>query len=50
VRGVTPTQYSLKRERFSSPVASTIWRPLNTVLNKIGEKRVMVVNSKKQKC
>jgi len=34
VRGVTSTQYSLKRERFFSPVASTTWRPLNTVLNK----------------
>jgi len=34
VRGVTSTQYSLKREQLSSPVASTTWRPLDTVLNK----------------
>jgi len=32
VRGVTSTQYSLKRERFSSPVVSTTW-PLDTMLN-----------------
>jgi len=34
VRGVTSTQYSLKRERFSSLVVNTTWRPLDTVLNK----------------